>query len=277
MAGALHPAPGVWFYAVVSILLAAVVWLAIHRNVYMAFAAVVGSTVFFITHGFRQNAELAERRMMTSGIAMADLSKLLYLEAIDASFSIDGVLGAFAFTLSVPLILAGNGLGALVLRWVTVANIERIKRYRLLKNGAMYSIAILGSIMLLDAFGVHVPSWLAPVSTLGVIGYFLRRAIKQARLSSALPETTVTDATGAAAVDVAGVTAVVTGTRIPQQTRAFDARHQDREQRASASAISSTDGTPRSLPSSLYRRQQSSPSGAAPATSAPATRIVGEP
>lgn len=172
---------GVWFYAVVSLLLAAVVWLSIHRNVYMAFAAVVGSTVFFITHGFRQNAELAERRMMTSGIAMADVSKLLYLEAIDASFSIDGVLGAFAFTLSVPLILAGNGLGAVVLRWLTVANIERIKRYRLVKNGAMYSIAILGSIMLIESFGGHVPSWIAPVSTLLVIGYFIRRAIKQAR------------------------------------------------------------------------------------------------
>lgn len=172
---------GVWFYAVVSLLLTAIVWFAIHRNVYMAFAAVVGSTVFFITHGFKQNAERAEQHLISGGIGMTDLSKLFYLEAIDASFSIDGVLGAFAFTLSVPLILAGNGLGAVVLRRLTVGNIERIKRYRLVKNGAMYSIAILGSAMLLEAFGVHVPSWFAPVSTLAVIGYFLHRSIKAAR------------------------------------------------------------------------------------------------
>lgn len=171
---------GVWFYAVVSLLLTAVVWMSIHQNVYMAFSAVVGSTVFFITHGFRQNAEVAERKMLSGGMALSDVSKLLYLEAIDASFSIDGVLGAFAFTLSVPLILAGNGLGAIILRRVTVGNIDRIKRYRLLKNGAMYSIAVLGGIMLGEAFGAHIPSWIAPVSTLSIIAYFFRRALKAA-------------------------------------------------------------------------------------------------
>jgi len=57
------------------------------------------------------------------------------LEIIDTTFSIDGVLGAFAFTLSVPLILIGNGLGALLVRQLTVSNIERIKKYVYLKNG----------------------------------------------------------------------------------------------------------------------------------------------
>ena len=169
-----------WFYAVVSVLLTAIVWLAIHRNIHVAFAAVVGSTVFFITHGFKQNAERTEQHLISGGMPMSDLSKLFYLEAIDASFSIDGVLGAFAFTLSVPLILVGNGLGAVVLRRVTVGNIERIKHYRLVKNGAMYSIAILGSVMLVEAFGVHIPSWVAPVSTLAVIGYFLHRSVEAA-------------------------------------------------------------------------------------------------
>ena len=70
---------------------------------------------------------------------MSDISKILYLEIIDATFSIDGVLGAFAFTLSVPL-LVGNGIGAFVVREFTLHNIERIKRYRYIKNGAMYSI-----------------------------------------------------------------------------------------------------------------------------------------
>jgi len=51
----------------------------------------------------------------------------MYLEVIDATFSIDGVIGAFAFTMSVPLILIGNGIGALVVREITIGNIERIK------------------------------------------------------------------------------------------------------------------------------------------------------
>ncbi len=167
-------AQGVWFYAVVSVLLAAIVWFALERNPLMAFGAVVGSTAFFITHGFKQNAEASEARLLDK--TRSDLSKIFYLEVIDATFSIDGVLGAFAFTLSVPLILFGNGIGAFVVREVTIRNIENIKKYRFLKNGAMYSILLLGIIMLLDAFGLHVPSWLAPVTTFLVIGYFFYRS-----------------------------------------------------------------------------------------------------
>ena len=107
---------------------------------------------------------------------MRDWSKILYLEVIDATFSIDGVVGAFAFTLSVPLILIGNGIGAFVVRELTIRNIDRVKRYIYLKNGAMYSIFVLGTIMVLDSFGVHIPEWLSPVVTISVIGYFFYRS-----------------------------------------------------------------------------------------------------
>lgn len=161
---------GVWFFAVVSILLALITWFALQENPMMAFGAVVGSTAFFITHGFKQNAEEQEKRMMSS--SMSDISKIMYLEVIDATFSIDGVLGAFAFTLSVPLILLGNGLGAFVVRKMTTSNIERIKKYKYLKNGAMYSILILGLVMITDSFGFDIPAWVSPISTFVVIGYF---------------------------------------------------------------------------------------------------------
>jgi len=167
---------GVWFFAVVSIILSVIVWFALQVDPLMAFGAVVGSTVFFITHGFKQNAELREQQLMSGEGNLTDLSKLFYLEVLDATFSVDGVLGAFAFTLSVPLILLGNGLGALVLRQMTVGNLERIKKYIYLKNGAMYAIFILGTIMLLESFKFHVPSWLAPAVTFLVIGYFFIRS-----------------------------------------------------------------------------------------------------
>lgn len=163
---------GMWFYAVVSILLTTIVWFAMKVNPMMAFGAVVGSTAFFITHGFKQNAEQREKQLIGNSRGLSDISKILYLEVIDTTFSIDGVLGAFAFTLSVPLIILGNGLGALVLRQLTVGNIDRIKKYAYLKNGAMYSILFLGAIMLADSFGVHIPSWVSPVTTFGVVGYF---------------------------------------------------------------------------------------------------------
>jgi len=161
---------GVWFYAVVSVILSVVVYYGMKINPMMAFGAVVGSTAFFITHGFKQNAEVSEQDLKKEG--MSDISKILYLEVIDATFSIDGVLGAFAFTLSVPLILLGNGIGAFVVRQLTMGNIDRIKKYVFLKNGAMYSILFLGLIMLADSFGVDVPSWVSPVITFASVAYF---------------------------------------------------------------------------------------------------------
>ncbi|MFA5214005.1 MAG: DUF475 domain-containing protein, partial [Methanoregula sp.] len=109
---------------------------------------------------------------------MSDISKIFYLEVIDATFSIDGVLGAFAFTMAVPLILIGSGVGAIVVREMTVRNVETIKRYRFLKNGAMYSIFCLGCIMVLDSFGFHIPNWASPLITFGVVGFFLAKSIR---------------------------------------------------------------------------------------------------
>lgn len=174
-------AQGIWFYAVVSVVLTLLVWFSLRVNPTMAFGIVVGSTAFFITHGFKQNAEQREKGLLENSRGLSDISKILYLEVIDTTFSIDGVLGAFAFTLSVPLIILGNGLGALVLRQLTVSNIDRIKRYAYLKNGAMYSILFLGAIMLLDSFGVHIPSWVSPVMTFGAVGYFFWKSSVELR------------------------------------------------------------------------------------------------
>ncbi len=166
---------GVWFFAIVSIILTVIVWFALKQHPFMAFGAVVGSTAFFITHGFKQNAEEHEKELV-GGKNMSDWSKILYLEVIDATFSIDGVVGAFAFTLSVPLILIGNGIGAFVVRELTVSNIDNIKRYIYLKNGAMYSIFFLGITMVLKSFGVAIQEWVSPVITIGVIGYFFYKS-----------------------------------------------------------------------------------------------------
>lgn len=165
---------GVWFYAIVSLILSIIVYLAINENPWMAFGAVVGSTAFFITHGFKENAKQNEEKLLSS--TQSDVAKIFYLEVIDATFSIDGVVGAFAFTLSVPLILLGNGIGAIVVRQLTVSNIDRIKKYIFLKNGAMYSILVLGTIMLLDSFGFHIPNWLSPIATALIVGYFFLKS-----------------------------------------------------------------------------------------------------
>lgn len=174
---------GVWFFASVSVLLATVVWLALEKDPLMAFAATIGSTVFFVVYGFKEQAAKAELELKNNR-GLSDISKLIYLEVLDATFSIDGVIGAFAFTMSVPLIILGNGLGALVVRHFTIKGVDKIKNYHYLKNGAMYSIFILGIIMVVDSFGIKIPSYVSPLVTFAVIGFFLWKSIQHNKLQT---------------------------------------------------------------------------------------------
>jgi uncharacterized protein len=159
-----------WFYAIASVILLVVVWLTIGVSPLTALGAVVGSSAFFIVSGFKRNAEEAEKQLESGH--MSDISKILYLELIDATFSIDGVLGAFAFTISIPLIFLGNGLGACVVRFFTARGTAIIKRYAYLKNGAMYSMGFLGVLMLSESLGYKVSSWVAPTLTFTIVFLF---------------------------------------------------------------------------------------------------------
>ncbi len=160
----------VWFYTFASLFLVAIAWFAIQQP-FLTFAALVGSTAFFLTSGFKRSAEEQEKKLL-SGSTASDVSKLLYLEALDATFSIDGVIGAFAFTVSVPLILLGNGLGAFVVRYITIKGVNTVKKFRYLKNGAMYSVGVLGLVMVFESLGKEIAFWVAPLNTVLIVAIF---------------------------------------------------------------------------------------------------------
>lgn len=163
----IKPHHGIWFFAVSAILLVFLLWLLRDDPIAMLSAA-IGNAVFFILYGFREMAEKEEQHLEQH--ARSDLSKLMFLEILDTSFSIDGVLGAFAFTTNVLLIFIGNGIGAFVVRELTIRGVEKVGQYRWLKNGAMTSIGCLGLFMILEALGLHLPKWLPTVITLGLVG-----------------------------------------------------------------------------------------------------------
>lgn len=174
---------GVWFYAIASALLTTVIYLSLKENPLLALAAGIGASAFFLTDGFKKNAEETEKKLVSAHLSA--WSKILYLEVLDASFSIDGVIGAFAFTLSVPLILLGNGIGAFVVREVTIHGIDIISKFAYLKNGAMYSIGVLGILMILESFGKEYPFWLAPLNTILLLGIFLFLSWRELRAAGA--------------------------------------------------------------------------------------------
>jgi uncharacterized protein len=166
-----------WFYAISSITLTVIIYYSLKLNPFLALSASIGSMAFFITDGFKKNAEDKGKELL--GNSMGFWSKIIYLEILDASFSIDGVIGAFAFTISVPLIIIGNGIGAFVVRELTVRGIDVISKYAYLKNGAMYSIGMLGILMIFESFGREFPFWIAPLNTCLLLGFFMYLSYKQ--------------------------------------------------------------------------------------------------
>jgi hypothetical protein len=167
----------IWFYAFSSIFLTGIIFFAVKEQPMLALSASIGATAFFITDGFKKNASAEETKLLNPNFGA--ISKILFLEILDASFSIDGVIGAFAFTLSVPLIILGNGLGALVVRQFTVKGIDVITKFAYLKNGAMYSVGSLGFLMVLEAFGREYPFWLAPANTFILLIIFFVLSYKE--------------------------------------------------------------------------------------------------
>lgn len=164
-----HERHGVWFFAVSALLLVGLLVIQKAHPLAMI-AAAVGNAIFFILYGFRELAEKEEKKLLEGSIVKSDISKLLFLEVLDLSFSIDGVLGAFAFTTNVLLILIGNGIGAIVVRELTIKGINKVSQYRWIKNGAMTSIGFLGVFMILESLQVHIPEWIPSLTTFLLVG-----------------------------------------------------------------------------------------------------------
>lgn len=104
----------------------------------------------------------------------AGLLGFVYLEIIDASFSLDGVIGAFAITKDIILIAVGLGIGALFVRAITIHMLRRnvIGKYRYLDHGAHYAIGALALIML-SSIEYELPEVVVGLTGITIIGITL--------------------------------------------------------------------------------------------------------
>jgi hypothetical protein len=95
---------------------------------------------------------------VTKGAAAGGLGAFLYLEMLDASFSFDGVIGAFALTQNMFLIAIGLGIGAMYVRSMTIMLVEKgtLSEFRYLEHGAFWSILVLSIIMFIQV-EYHIP------------------------------------------------------------------------------------------------------------------------
>lgn len=109
-----------------------------------------------------------------SGLVM-----FMYLEVLDASFSFDGVIGAFAITTDLFIIAIGLGVGAMFVRSLTIMLVEKgtLAEYRYLEHGAFYAIIALAAIMFLKTF-MHVPEVVTGLIGAGFIIVAMLHSIK---------------------------------------------------------------------------------------------------
>lgn len=100
-----------------------------------------------------------EGKEVAGAIAKGGIAGFLYLEVLDASFSFDGVIGAFAITNDVIIIMLGLAIGALFVRSMTIYLVEKgtLDKFIYLEHGAHYAIGALAVIMLLATMHIEVP------------------------------------------------------------------------------------------------------------------------
>jgi hypothetical protein len=107
---------------------------------------------------------------LSSGAVKSGIAGFIYLEVLDASFSFDGVIGAFALTSNIFIIMIGLGVGAMYVRSMTIYFVQHktLSHFRYLEHGAHYAIGILALIMLMK-ITMHVSEIVTGTIGIGLI------------------------------------------------------------------------------------------------------------
>jgi len=141
-------------------------------------SAISGLLVFTLVDGLGSFLDDYSNSATNMG-ARGGLGAFLYLEVLDASFSFDGVIGAFALTTNIILIAIGLGIGAMYVRAMTIMLVEKgtLQQFRYLEHGAFYSIFALSIIMFAQSI-IEVPETITGAIGAVIIGLSLYSSIR---------------------------------------------------------------------------------------------------
>ena len=172
----------VWLPSVVTaIIVLLVAWLQHEHSGQIVRAGLLGVVVYLVVQGA---TALLSRGQPTGKhlTGWAAFSLFMYLQVLDASFSFDWVIGAFAITDVVVLIAIGLGIGALWVRSMTIYLVRKgtLGQYRYLEHGAYYTIAVLAAALLLSLF-IEVPDAITGIIGVGIIGSAIAASIQARR------------------------------------------------------------------------------------------------
>jgi len=146
-------------------------------------SGIFGLVTFIAVEGISTFLELREERLRVAGaVVRSGLGGFVYLNILDASFSFDGVIGAFALSNNMIVIALGLSIGAMFVRSMTIHLVRRgtLAQYRFLEHGAFWAIIVLGIIMLVSA-RVHIPETVTGLIGAVLIGLSLWWSIQHNR------------------------------------------------------------------------------------------------
>ena len=128
-----------------------------------------------------EGTEKSNASEIPKGVVKAGIGGFLYLEVLDASFSFDGVIGAFAITSDVVIIMLGLAIGAMFVRSMTIYLVDNgtLDAYKYLEHGAHYAIGALAVIMMLAVIDVHVPEVFTGLIGVAFIVWAIFASIKE--------------------------------------------------------------------------------------------------
>lgn len=147
-------------------------------------AGILGLVTFIAVHAIGAIIEQVETRKRAAGeVVRSGLGGFLYLEVLDASFSFDGVIGAFALSNNMIVIAIGLSVGAMFVRSMTVHLVRAgtLSQFRYLEHGAFWAIIVLGIIMLFSA-KYHIPETFTGLIGAVLIGLSLWWSIRHNRM-----------------------------------------------------------------------------------------------
>lgn len=146
-------------------------------------ASALGIVTFIAVEAIGTLLEMRDAAQKAAGqVVHAGLAGFLYLNVLDASFSFDGVIGAFALSNNMVVIALGLSIGAMFVRSLTILLVRQgtLAEYRYLEHGAFWAIIALAAIMLGSAYA-EIPETITGLIGAALIGLSMWWSVRHKR------------------------------------------------------------------------------------------------
>ena len=162
----------------ISLIPAVMLLAPVDHRVGVMVSMIAGLAIYLLVDMIADRMEGDDDKQVMNQVAKAGLASFIYLEVLDASFSFDGVIGAFALSSNILIIMTGLAIGAFFVRSLTVFLVRggHLDELPHLEHAAHYAIGVLATVMFLK-ISYEIPELFTGLVGAGliVLGYITSR------------------------------------------------------------------------------------------------------